>query len=215
MDTLSDDLVEGQIQGVKLNDELEVSCLEWVDDVLSCTIGKKNQLLMLKTIDDFACKNKLEWGEAKSQVMQVGRKIKVPESWQLGEKNIKNTISYKYLGDTITNDNKNKMNLESRENKITATVRQINTTASSDIMRKIETMVILTLYEKSIIPTLIHNCESWTLTTTEETQIDKIAIKALKRLFNLPTTTPSVAILHSFGLLPPTQIIDKMRFMFL
>ena len=75
--------------------------------------------------------------------------------------------------------------------------------------------VILTLYEKSIIPTLIHNCESWTLNKTEETQIDKIAIKALKRLFSLPTTTPSAAILHNFGLLFATQVVNKMQFMYL
>ena len=61
---------------------------------------------MLKTIDNFACKSKLEWGEAKSQVMQIGKKVKVKEEWQLGEKSIKNTASYKYLGDTITNDGK-------------------------------------------------------------------------------------------------------------
>ena len=126
--------------------------------------------------------------------MQIGKKIKVQEEWELGEKKIKNTTAYKYLGDTVTNDGKNKINLEIRENKITATIRQINTTASSDIMKRVETTVILTLYEKSVIPTLIHNCESWTLSITEENQIDKIGVKALKRLFNLPTTTPSVAI---------------------
>ena len=147
--------------------------------------------------------------------MQVGRKIKVQEEWQLGEKKIRNTATYKYLGDTITNDGKNKTNLENKENKITATIRQINTTASSDIMRKIETTVILDLYEKSIIPTLIHNCESWKLNITDENQIDRIAIKALKRLFGLPTTTPTAAILHSFGLLFLTQIVDKMQFMYL
>ena len=215
MDSLSDDSINNPSECVKINDDLKIGCLEWVDDVMSCTIGMKKQLSVLKTIDDFACKSKLEWGEAKSQVMQIGKKIKVPEKWQLGEKNIKNTTSYKYLGDTITNDNKNKTNLENRENKIQATVRQINTTASSDIMRGIETSVILTLYEKSIVPTILHNCESWTLTITEENQIDKISIKALKRLFNLPTTTPTAAILHSFGLLFMTHSVDKMRFMFL
>ena len=215
MDTLSEDLADSHTQGVEVNDELNIGCLVWVDDVLSCTIGLKNQLKMLKTINDFACKSKLEWGEAKSQVMQIGKKIKVQEEWELGEKKIKNTTAYKYLGDTVTNDGKNKINLEIRENKITATIRQINTTASSDIMKRVETTVILTLYEKSVIPTLIHNCESWTLSITEENQIDKIGVKALKRLFNLPTTTPSVAILHNLGLLYLTQVVDNMRFMYL
>ena len=68
--------------------------------------------------------------------MQVGKKMKAPDQWKLGEKNIKNS-TYKYLGDTITNENQNKRNLEIRENKIQGTVIQINTTASSDIMRGI------------------------------------------------------------------------------
>ena len=71
---------------------------------------------------------------------------------------------------------KNKANLETRENKVTATVRQINTTASTDLIRGVETRVILILYEKSAIPSLINNCESWTLSPAEESQVDKIGI---------------------------------------
>ena len=92
MDTLSDDIADSQTQGVKINDDLTIGCLEWVDDVLSCTIGLKNQFSMLRTIDDFACKSKLEWGEAKSQVMQVGRKIQVQDKWKLGEKTSKTQL---------------------------------------------------------------------------------------------------------------------------
>ena len=50
--------------------------------------------------------------------MQVGKKAIVPEKWQLGDKKINNTTSYKYLGEMITSDNKNKINLEMKENKI-------------------------------------------------------------------------------------------------
>ena len=81
--------------------------------------------------------------------MQVGRKVKTPTTWNLGDIKIENTTKYKYLGDVITNDNKNKVNIETRENKVTATVRQINTTASSDVMRNVETWVLLILYETS------------------------------------------------------------------
>ena len=60
MDTLAEDLASNQTKGVKINEEFDIGCLEWVDDVLSCTIGLKNQLKMLTTIDNFACKSKLE-----------------------------------------------------------------------------------------------------------------------------------------------------------
>ena len=215
MDTLSEDFIKNREECVKINNDFSIGCLEWVDDVLSSTTGIKNQLSVLKIIDEFAIKNKLEWGENKCQVMQIGKKITVPEKWELGPKMITNTNSYKYLGDTVTNDNKNKRNLEIRENGVQAIVRQINTTASSDIMRGMESTVLLTLYESCIIPSLLNNCESWTLSKSEEEQIDKIGIRTVKRLFGLPTTTPSAAIIYNLGLLYATQAVDKKRLTYL
>ena len=215
MDTISENFISQDNLNIKVNSKLSIGALVWVDDVLSCTLGIRNQRSVLETVDDFARRNKLEWGESKCKVMQVGKKVKVPEKWQLGEKNISNTTSYKYLGDTITNDGKNKTNLELKENKIQATIRQINTTASSDVMRGVESKVLLILFQKCIETSLINNSESWTLSKTEEQQLDKIGIKAMKRLFNLPTTTPSAAIIHSFGILYMTQSVDTKRFMYL
>ena len=157
MDTLSEDIIQSCDIKFRINDDFAIGCLEWVDDALSCTSGMKNQKEMLKIVDDFAAKNKMEWGEAKCQVMQVGRKVRVPPTWDLGNKKIKNTTSYKYLGDLITTDNKNKMNMPIRENKVAATVQQINTTASSDIMRGVQAHVILVLYEKSVSSTIANH----------------------------------------------------------
>ena len=170
MDTISENFISQDNLNIKVNSKLSIGALVWVDDVLSCTLGIRNQRSVLETVDDFARRNKLEWGESKCKVMQVGKKVKVPEKWQLGEKNISNTTSYKYLGDTITNDGKNKTNLELKENKIQATIRQINTTASSDVMRGVESKVLLILFQKCIETSLLNNSESWTLSKTEEQQ---------------------------------------------
>ena len=147
--------------------------------------------------------------------MQIGVKVKVPQEWKLGEKCIKNTTTYKYLGDTISSDNKNKQNITMKENKLHQIIRQINTTASSDIMRGIETKVILDLYEKCALSSFLCNCESWILSKAEEKQIDTIGIQAVKTLFNLPTKTPSIAIIYYLGLLYTTQSIDQRKFMYL
>ena len=82
-------------------------------------------------------------------------------------------------------------------------------------MKGVETKVILILYEKCIIPSLTSNCESWTLSQSEENQLDSIGIRALKRLFQLPTTTPNISVVYSFGQLYMTQLIDKKRFMYI
>ena len=213
MDVLCEHFINNHI-GVHITNQLRIGCLEFVDDALSCAEGKENQLKTLEKVDDFARSNKLEWGAKKCQVMQIGTKVKVPEEWDLGEKKIINTTSYKYLGDMITSDNKNKQNIITKENKLQQAIRQINTTASSDIMYGIETTVILELYETCALASFLNNCESWTLTPTEEKNMDRIGLQAVKRLFNILNTTPSTAIIYNLGLLYTTQSIDHRRFMY-
>ena len=147
--------------------------------------------------------------------MHVGKKKDIPENWNLGEESIGITTNYKYLGDVITSDGKNEKNIIARENMVNGIVRSINTTASSDVMRGIETNVILNLYNTKIIPCLLNNAESWTLSTKEEKQLDTIGIRTIKRLFGLPTRSPNVSIVYSFGLLYITQEVDKKQFLYL
>ena len=139
----------------------------------------------------------------------------MPEEWELGPKRIKNTTSYKYLGDHITNDGKNKQTIEKRFNQVQGIIRQINTTASSSIMKAIESKVILELYDSCVVPSFLYNAESWTLTTSDESELDKLGIRVLKRLFDLPEKTPSPAVIYSLGALFITQKIDTMKFMYL
>ena len=186
MDVLSETFIENKNLNFPVNEDFSIGCLEYVDDVMTCTLGKKNQNKALSRVDEFAQMSKLEWGAEKCQVMQVGRKIKVPETWTLGPKQIRNTTSYKYLGDTITNDGKNKVNIEKRFNTVQFIIRQINTTAASDVMKEIESNVILRLYDACIIPSFLNNAESCCLSNAEENELDKLGIRILKRLFNLP-----------------------------
>ena len=215
MDILSETFIENDNLNFPVNEDFSIGCLEFVDDVMTCTLGKKNQNEALLRVDEFAQISKLEWGAEKCEVMQVGRKVKVPETWTLGQKRIRNTTSYKYLGDTITNDGKNKINIEKRFNTVQAIIRQINTTASSDVMKGIESKVILELFHACIIPSFLNNAESWCLSNSDEKELDKLGIRIIKRLFNLPEKTPNPAVIHSFGLLHTTQHIDQKKFMFL
>ena len=215
MDSLSEDFIENDHLNVRVNDSFSMGCFEFVDDVMTCTLGKKNQMKVLLKVDEFAKISKLEWGESKCQVMQVGRKVKAPTEWELGPKRIRNTTSYKYLGDYITNDGKYKQTIEKRFNQVQGIIRQINTTTSSNIMKAIESKVILELYDSCIIPCFLNNAESWTLSTSDESEIDKLGIRALKRLFDLPEKTPSPAVIYSLGALFLTQKIDTMKLMYL
>ena len=82
-------------------------------------------------------------------------------------------------------------------------------------MKKVECKVILELFDKMIIPNLLNNAESWLMTETDEKEMEKIEIQALKRLFNLPSSTPTIAIMYSFGKIFTSCRIYLIQFMYL
>ena len=177
MDTLSEKFLNNEIEGaVEIDEDFLIGCLEWVDDVLTMTQDIERAKTILTKVDEFAKANKLKWGLDKCNMMAIGKKSNVLEERQLGNQVIGNVVSYQYLGDIITSDEKNVKNILSRENKAYALVRKINTTASSDVMYRIETKVILNLYDVYIIPSLLNNAQSWFLTAKEEKQLDTIGI---------------------------------------
>ena len=172
MDSLAEEL-ELTGEGFILDEEFIIAVLLWVDDVVSCVDGAENQEKMLQDIHDFALKHKLSWGQDKCKVMRVGRHTEESKQWMIGDMPIEETTSYKYLGDLLTSDGKNTKNLEMRKNNATATTVSINCFAANEVLKRIETDVLLRLHEKVTISGLLTNAESWTLNRGEKTELEK------------------------------------------
>ena len=214
MDMLAEEL-EVSGKGFRIDDQLIIAVLLWVDDVVSCVDGLKNQEEILKKVHEFSLKHRLKWGQSKCQVMRVGKHVDKPKDWDLGELKIHETTSYKYLGDVISSDGKNGKNLESRKNKTQVTTVTVNSIAASEVLRGIETSVLTELHEKVTIPGLLANAESWSLNRGEKVELERTEIQALKYLFDLPTHTPTPAILYSLGTLYTNQRVDQKRLNYL
>ena len=147
--------------------------------------------------------------------MRIGKHKEAEQSWKVSEMEITETSKYKYLGDMITNDGKNKENIIMRKGRLNGTIININTIAESEMLNRIETSVLIELHEKMNIPSLLNNSESWSLTKSEEENLETIEIQTLKELFDLPLHTPNVAIIHTFGTLYTKQQVDKKLLIYL
>ena len=110
--------------------------------------------------------------------MRVGKHKKSEREWKLGDMVIQETKKYKYLGDIVTPDGKNTENIHSRGTKLQATTININTIASSEILHRIETTVLLDMHEKKSMAGFLTNAESWNLSSKEEKELEKIEIQA-------------------------------------
>ena len=214
MDTLAEEL-QATGKGFKLSDEQIIAVLLWVDEVISCVDGEKEQEEILEKIHQFALKHRLVWGQSKCKVMRIGKHTNGPREWKLGDIIIEETTTYKYLGDIISNDGKNAKNLESRKNKIQMNTVLINSIAESEVLRRIETSTLIELHEKKNVPGLMANAGSWSLNRSETAELERIEVQALKYMFDLPTHTPTPAIIYTLGAMYTKQRIDKKRLMYL
>ena len=127
--------------------------------------------------------------------MEVGKTNNTETKWNLGEETITSTNRYTYLGDIITPDGKNKENIENRKVRLQRTTRRVLASSQIEVMRRIETKTLLRLHEAYTVPSILINCESWTLSKTDRTSLDKLEIWAFKKLLGLPITTPTAAVI--------------------
>merc|ERR1712228_599888 len=116
MDVLSEELQPSGM-GFHLSEALHIIILLWVDDVLTFAIGEDEQEAILQRVDEFARKHKLQWGHAKCNVMRIGHHSmnQGKRTWNLGSMPIEETTTYRCLGDHISNDGKNKKNIEAKK----------------------------------------------------------------------------------------------------
>ena len=214
MDMLPQKLSRDSSLGIIVND-LKLNCLLYVDDALTLAIGYPQQELTLKATHDFAIERQLEWGESKCKVMEAGCHIEKRDTWELGKGTIEKCKNYKYLGEIISRDGKESDNMEERVKKVKCTVTAIMTCSKSEIMKKIETKVLMKLHETVTLPTFLSNSETWVLSNKERKDADKTEISAWKHMLGLPATTPNPAVIFATGSLYASLRIDIRQLIYL
>ena len=216
MDVLAEECLADET-GIRLSNDFTIATLLWVDDVLTLAEGENNQKDMLDRIDNFATKHKIKWGQSKCNVMRVGSHPKetLNSTWTIGTMPIEETKTYKYLGDIISSNGKNKENIEARKQKTQSTTVNINSFGATEVLRKIETKILLELHDKITLPGLLANAESWSLLKGEIDNVETVEIQTLKHLFDLPIHMPTPAIIFSFGTIYTRYRIEKKRLIYL
>ena len=67
--------------------------------------------------------------------------------WKIGDMQIEETKTYKYLGDVLSNGGKNGKNIKSSKNKMNGTTISIKTIAASEALNKLETSLLLEMHD--------------------------------------------------------------------
>ena len=189
---------------------INIQNLLFQDDIVRLENNATNLNKANKINEVYQNIKRMEFHQDKTVCMTLKGKDQI----KLNNREIKNVKTYKYLGDIVTSDGKYDEMIKQRGNVITgATIEIINIIKS---IENINIHKIIIYYNAIILSRLTYNSEAWgELTKSNIEALEKIQNKALKRLLNLPQSTPSKGLLHELGIPSIYHIIAKKKIIFM
>ena len=103
----------------------------------------------------------------------------------------------------------NKKNIEERENKVMACTRKIIASSENEVFKKMQLKALLKMHNARTMASMLTNCETWVLNKGEREKLEKIELWALKKILDVPKTTPTPAIWYITGSLTISILLTK------
>ena len=96
-----------------------------------------------------------------------------------------------------------------------ASTRKILSLCGNAVFRSIRLQALLKMHNCCTMAGFLTNCETWIIDKNERNKLERIELWALKRILDVPKTTPTAAIWHVTGMLMTSILIDKRQLLYL
>ena len=187
--------------------ELSIGILVYVDDILAA--GSKDVIEKVgQNLGKMAIEKKYTFnignGKSHYMIIKTGKKQEEQEIKIQVEKGIiTRTKEYKYLGNWITENESIERQLEEIATKSIGVIAEMKRIGDESKTGKMSTSIQIMLFEKTVIPAILFNLETWTNWREKDwEELEKSQMKAIKNMFNLPKTTPRWGLMKECGLWP-------------
>ena len=182
------------------NIDTNSTCLLWVDDVAIITNNIEDQQTLLSITNTTANKYRIQFGQEKSKLLIIGKDNTNP-TIKLGDMTIDPCETYKYLGETLNTKNNINDHIKEIERKTEAALQSALYIAGDDNYQGIEMETIWTLIESCIIPIITYGSETWDINQNQTKRLNRILDNIIKRILNLPQSTPRECLYYELGTL--------------
>ncbi len=189
----------------------KLGCLLWMDDVALVHHDLRELQKMMNATNDIAQRYHIEFGAAKCKVVRIGPGKK--SSIKLGETVLEETENYKYLGEILNKKATRKDHIKALKGKANGAFNNITAWTGNKEFKSIRMKAIWKLIDMCIIPIITYGAEAATHTTKEVEEIQQIFNNLLRKLLNLPQSTPNMPLLIETGYLPIEYYMDRKRIM--
>ncbi len=203
--------LESNNMGIMLDNNVKLGCLLWMDDVVLIHEDREEIKKMMDCTNHVALKYHIEFGAPKCKIIKIGKGQKTEA--KIGNTQLEETLTYKYLGEIINNKANLKHHLEETRNKVNAATQTIIFETGNKEFKGMRMRAIWELVDTTIIPILLYAAEGWKLRQEDSKHIQITFNKAIKEILRLPQSTPTNILLAEIGYVPIEMIIKKKKIM--
>ena len=175
--------------GVPMREGEKLGCLLWMDDVAFIAEKKEDLQEMLDIAEEVSAKYRIKFGEEKSKIIKIGKKLPEVE-FKIGGMTLGYCERYKYLGIFFSCKNNMEEHIKETKRKTEAAFNTAMAIAGSTNLKNIELKVIWELVDVCIIPIITYGWEAITPRKADEKQLKQIVENLIKRVLIMPTSTP-------------------------
>ena len=210
IDEIAKELNQRQL-GITIEGLGKLGCLLWMDDVALVHHDLKELQLMMDATNDIAQRYHIEFGAAKCKVVRIGPGKR--SNIKLGNTTLEETDNYKYLGEILNKKASRKDHITAMKGKVNGAYNNITSWTGNKEFKSIRMKAIWKLVDMCIIPIMTYGAEAANHTKKEEEEIQQIFNNLLKRILDLPQSTPNLPLLIETGYLPMECYMDRKRIM--
>ena len=179
-------------------------------------VKKCKKLHIGKTKEEYKCQPIYvdKWDEHEEENEKTGI-IEIKDVFA-GEVAMEDTTNEKYLGDIISEDGRNTLNIKARISKGRGIIKKILNILNCIPFGKLFYQIAILLRNSLLVSSVLCNSEAWfSLTKSDLNMIETIDLEFLRKILKAPMSTPKEILFLELGVLPLRELIKQRRLNFL
>ncbi len=192
---------------------VEIPRLGFVDDLLELSRSVFETQVSCVSDEVFENQHRIDWKPIKCKVMPMNIKIE-EETIMLNEEYLEIVCEHKYLG-TLVADKGRVSDMHKRINDSKGVLNEIVEIFKSDAVGAYRFKYMFTLLNSCFLKKFKHGCEVWdSMCNKDRDKINRLVPQTIKRILELPRSTPTNAIRHDFGLIQLQSEVEMEKILF-
>ena len=156
-----------------------INMLAYADDVVALAETEEGLEELTTPFLELSKRVGLECNAQKTKVMLLSRRDRAEDNINIGQMEVETTQTFKYLGSTVTNDNRMDKEIEERIGTGNRCAFALGKVLRS---RNISRRTKIRVYNIIIRPTVLYGCETWTLTKERKRKLEVFENSILRRI---------------------------------